>query len=206
LAGAAGAALRPLSAPAATTPPPGPDLAEVIGQAAARRALEVAAAGGHHLLIVGPPGAGKSMLAARLPGILPPMTASEALACAAVLSLSKGGFSPAMWQRRPFRAPHHSASAAALIGGGNPPQAGEITLAHLGVLFLDEFIIRSKSPGNAARAAREWPHHHFTSGTAGRVSGSGSTDCGDESMPMRLARRQSGTLPLLARLGRTLSK
>jgi magnesium chelatase family protein len=110
----------------------------VIGQRGARRALEVAAAGGHHVLMVGPPGAGKSMLAARLPGLLPPMTDDEALTSAALLSASMRGFSPAQWRQRPFRAPHHSSSAAALVGGRNPPQPGEITLAHLGVLFLDE--------------------------------------------------------------------
>lgn len=118
-----------------------PDMADVIGQRGARRALEVAAAGGHHLLMVGPPGAGKSMLAARLPGLLPPMTDTEALASAALLSASAAGFTPQQWRRRPFRAPHHSSSAAALIGGRNPPQPGEITLAHLGVLFLDEFPV-----------------------------------------------------------------
>ncbi|TAL97133.1 MAG: ATP-binding protein [Paraburkholderia sp.] len=115
-----------------------PDMAEVIGQRGARRALEVAAAGGHHVLMVGPPGAGKSMLAARLPSLLPPMTDDEALASAALLSASASGFSPAHWRKRPFRAPHHSSSAAALVGGRNPPQPGEITLSHLGVLFLDE--------------------------------------------------------------------
>ncbi|WP_116137108.1 YifB family Mg chelatase-like AAA ATPase [Trinickia diaoshuihuensis] len=115
-----------------------PDMADVIGQQGARRALEVAAAGGHHVLMVGPPGAGKSMLAARLPSLLPPMTDDEALSSAALLSASAHGFSPADWRRRPFRAPHHSSSAAALVGGRNPPQPGEITLAHLGVLFLDE--------------------------------------------------------------------
>ncbi|PMS21304.1 magnesium chelatase [Trinickia dabaoshanensis] len=117
---------------------PAPDMADVIGQQGARRALEVAAAGGHHVLMVGPPGAGKSMLAARLPSLLPPMTDDEALSSAALLSASAHGFSPAHWRRRPFRAPHHSSSAAALVGGRNPPQPGEITLAHLGVLFLDE--------------------------------------------------------------------
>ncbi len=117
---------------------PAADMADVIGQEGARRALEVAAAGGHHVLMVGPPGAGKSMLAARLPSLLPPMTDDEALSSAALLSASAHGFSPAHWRRRPFRAPHHSSSAAALVGGRNPPQPGEITLAHLGVLFLDE--------------------------------------------------------------------
>ncbi|MDR5749415.1 MULTISPECIES: YifB family Mg chelatase-like AAA ATPase [unclassified Caballeronia] len=118
--------------------PPQPDLADVIGHPAARRALEVAAAGGHHLLMIGPPGAGKSMLAARLPGLLPPLTDDEALTSAAILSASSIGFTPEQWRRRPFRAPHHSSSSAALVGGRNPPQPGEITLAHLGVLFLDE--------------------------------------------------------------------
>jgi magnesium chelatase family protein len=117
---------------------PQSDLADVIGHPAARRALEVAAAGGHHLLMIGPPGAGKSMLAARLPGLLPPMTDDEALTSAAILSASSIGFTPEQWRRRPFRAPHHSSSSAALVGGRNPPQPGEITLAHLGVLFLDE--------------------------------------------------------------------
>jgi magnesium chelatase family protein len=140
LAGAEDAQLAPMRAaalaPANVSPPP--DMADVIGQRGARRALEVAAAGGHHVLMVGPPGAGKSMLAARLPGLLPPMSDDEALASAALLSASAIGFSPQQWRQRPFRAPHHSSSAAALIGGRNPPQPGEITLAHLGVLFLDE--------------------------------------------------------------------
>lgn len=118
------------------------DLADVIGQAGAKRALEVAAAGGHHMLMIGPPGAGKSMLAARLPALLPPLTDDEALTSAAILSSSRAGFSPAQWRRRPFRAPHHSSSSAALVGGRNPPQPGEITLAHLGVLFLDELGLR----------------------------------------------------------------
>ncbi len=140
LAGAEDGRLRPIDAPAFVTEaiPAIPDMADVIGQPGARRALEVAAAGGHHMLMVGPPGAGKSMLAARLPGLLPPMSDEEALASAALLSASVLGFSPAQWRRRPFRAPHHSSSAAALVGGRNPPQPGEITLAHLGVLFLDE--------------------------------------------------------------------
>jgi len=133
------ARLRPIhAAPLSPTNTPAADLADVIGHPAARRALEVAA-GGHHLLMVGPPGAGKSMLAARLPGLLPPMNDDEALTSAAILSASSIGFTPEQWRRRPFRAPHHSSSAAALVGGRNPPQPGEITLAHLGVLFLDEF-------------------------------------------------------------------
>ena len=140
LADAPDARLYPVAAPdlAQFTPAAVPDMGDVIGQRGARRALEVAAAGGHHVLLIGPPGAGKSMLAARLPGLLPPMTDDEALSSAALLSASRTGFSPSQWRRRPFRAPHHSSSAAALVGGRNPPQPGEITLAHLGVLFLDE--------------------------------------------------------------------
>ncbi|KWE57826.1 magnesium chelatase [Burkholderia ubonensis] len=140
LADAPDGRLAPVCAPQLDARPASaaPDLADVIGQRGARRALEVAAAGGHHMLMVGPPGAGKSMLAARLPGLLPPLTDDEALMTAALLSASRVGFSPAQWRQRPFRTPHHSSSAAALVGGRNPPQPGEITLAHLGVLFLDE--------------------------------------------------------------------
>ncbi len=140
LANAEDARLQPIIAPTDDTlaPIPQPDMADIIGQHSARRALEVAAAGGHHMLMIGPPGAGKSMLAARLPSLLPPMNDKEALASAALLSASMLGFSPAQWRQRPFRSPHHSSSAAALVGGRNPPQPGEITLAHLGVLFLDE--------------------------------------------------------------------
>ncbi|AOK60264.1 magnesium chelatase [Burkholderia ubonensis] len=140
LADAPDGRLAPVAAPQLDARPASaaPDLADVIGQRGARRALEVAAAGGHHMLMVGPPGAGKSMLAARLPGLLPPLTDDEALMSAALLSASRVGFSPAQWRQRPFRTPHHSSSAAALVGGRNPPQPGEITLAHLGVLFLDE--------------------------------------------------------------------
>ncbi len=116
----------------------GYDLSEVKGQHHAKRALEVAAAGGHSLLMIGPPGSGKSMLANRLPSILPPMTDREAQETAAVLSVSNKGFLIENWKLRPFRSPHHTASGVALVGGGSNPKPGEISLSHNGVLFLDE--------------------------------------------------------------------
>ncbi len=116
----------------------GLDLADVRGQLQARRALEIAAAGGHHLLLAGPPGTGKTMLAERLPGILPPLIESEALESCAVRSVAGMPVDLTRWRERPFRAPHHTTSAVALVGGGSQPQPGEISLAHHGVLFLDE--------------------------------------------------------------------
>ncbi len=114
-----------------------PNISDVHGQAQAKRALEVAAAGGHSLLMIGPPGSGKSMLAARFPGLLPALTDEQALEVAAIHSAA-GKFEPAHWGQRPYRSPHHTASAVALVGGGGNPRPGEISLAHNGVLFLDE--------------------------------------------------------------------
>lgn len=139
-------------APEAVAAANAPDLADVRGQAAPKRALEIAAAGAHSLLMVGPPGTGKSMLAQRLPGLLPPMDEAEALASAALQGLAPGGFDAQRWRQRPVRAPHHSASAAALVGGGVPPRPGEISLAHGGVLFLDEL---PEFPRSALEALRE---------------------------------------------------
>ena len=138
--------------------PASEDLCDVRRQYAARRALELAAAGSHNLLMLGPPGTGKTMLATRLPGILPPMTEGEALESATVRSVGTLGFDPAHWGARPFRAPHHSASAAAIVGGGAVPSPGEISLAHHGVLFLDELPEFSRVVLEALREPLESGH------------------------------------------------
>lgn len=130
------------------------DLAEVRGQAQARRALEIAAAGGHGLLLVGPPGSGKSMLAQRFADLLPPMSDDEALEAAAIASLA-GRFTPERWRQRPTASPHHTASAVALVGGGSPPRPGEISQSHHGVLFLDEFPEFARSALEALREPLE---------------------------------------------------
>lgn len=138
--------------PACPSPPPTSaaevfalDLADVRGQFSARRALEVAAAGAHNLLMVGPPGSGKTMLASRLPGVLPPLDDAEALEVAAVSSITGSGIDAARWRLRPFRSPHHTASSVALAGGGGHPRPGEVSLAHHGVLFLDELTEWNRS-------------------------------------------------------------
>jgi magnesium chelatase family protein len=133
----------PPAEPPGPQPTPGdldslPSLDEVVGQWHAKRALTIAAAGGHSLLMIGPPGSGKSMLAARLPGLMPPLSASEALEVASIASTAGLKLDAHSWMRRPFRAPHHSASAQAIVGGGPQIRPGEITLAHHGILFLDE--------------------------------------------------------------------
>lgn len=124
--------------PAATTPDSDRDLTDIIGQQQGKRALEIAAAGGHNVLFLGPPGTGKTMLASRLCDLLPEMSDGEAMETAAVASLVQQEINQQNWKTRPFRAPHHSSSMAALVGGGSIPRPGEISLAHNGLLFLDE--------------------------------------------------------------------
>ena len=133
-----GAQLAPPQPGEADPPTFGPDLAQVKGQETAKRALEIAAAGGHNLLMIGPPGAGKSLMASCLPGILPDLTPSEALEVSMIASVAGALDHGRLVRTRPFRAPHHSASMAALVGGGLKARPGEVSLAHLGVLFLDE--------------------------------------------------------------------
>lgn len=145
-----------------TLPPPATpavaDIADVRGQAHAKRALEIAAAGGHNLLFTGPPGTGKSMMAARLPGLLPPMSEAEAIETAAVDSVLGRAPDLENWCVRPFRAPHHTASAAALIGGGSEPRPGEVSRAHNGVLFLDELPEFSRNVLEVLREPLEAGH------------------------------------------------
>ena len=146
------------------------DVSDVRGQFQAKRALLIAAAGGHSLLLIGPPGCGKSMLAQRLPSLLPPLTDAEALDCAAIASVSAAGFNMGGFGRRPFRSPHHTASAVALVGGGAHARPGEISLAHHGVLFLDELpeferqvleALREPLEAGVVRVARAAAHADY---------------------------------------------
>lgn len=149
-----GTGLHRLPQPPAATPPALPDMHDVKGQATAKRALEIAAAGGHGVLMVGPPGSGKSMLAQRFASVLPPMSTTEALESAAIASLC-GRFQMTQWGLRCTAQPHHTASAVALVGGGSPPRPGEISYAHHGVLFLDEFPEFARSALEALREPLE---------------------------------------------------
>ena len=181
------------------------DLSDIKGQESAKRALEVAAAGGHNLLMVGPPGAGKSMLAARLPTILPPLTPAELLEVSMIASVAgviEGG---ALTNRRPFRSPHHSASMPALVGGGLRARPGEVSLAHNGVLFLDEFpefeprALELAAPAAGDRRGRDrarQPPHHL----------SGALHAGRRDEPLPLRPRVGAGLHLQARTERALRR
>ncbi|EBW7777994.1 TPA: YifB family Mg chelatase-like AAA ATPase [Salmonella enterica subsp. enterica serovar Saintpaul] len=146
------------------------DLRDVIGQEQGKRGLEITAAGGHNLLLIGPPGTGKTMLASRLSGILPPLSNEEALESAAILSLVNADTVQKRWQQRPFRSPHHSASLTAMVGGGAIPAPGEISLAHNGILFLDELPEFERRTLDALREPIESGQIHL-SRTLNRLSG-----------------------------------
>jgi magnesium chelatase family protein len=187
-----------------------PDLHDVVGQPVARRALEIAAAGGHALLLIGPPGCGKTMLAERIPGILPNFDEGEALETAQVYSAAGEPPWPRLITRRPFRAPHHTATPAGLIGGGNPPRPGEISFAHGGVLFLDEFsefrreareALRQPLESGEIRIARAGNVYCFPCRFL-MVAATNPCPCGNSGHPRRICRCPP---PLLSRFARKFS-